>query len=346
MKLNATLTIGATIAAAAMFAACGGGNDAANDNGGKSSSNITTQHGLAVAALYGNAQSNVGGDLAAAPPSAEDSVASGGSGASTASNIARDSDGSAAGVAAPQAVGGGALGITVSGYGLATADPDTAVIDLYFSRYSYCCDPIPLPQPLPPTTNSDGSTGSGSSGVAPGEPFPSGTVEPITEADLQPVIDALVGAGVPRDDIEFVTQTYFDQYSASASIRATVTNLDNVQNALDAAQTAAANIQDTSMSSSVTYTLEDCSAIERAALDAAVTDAGERGQRLADALSVSKGNVIGASDFSWSPSGSTCSSGGMPYPIYYDKSVAASDAAAGANSVQVVAQISVTYELN
>ena len=342
MKLSAKLAIGATIVAAAMFAACGGGSDAAKDNGGSSSSKITTQHGLAVAALYGNGQSNVGGDLPAAAPAAEGSAAD-----STSSNTsARSADIAKTGVdvAAPQAVGDGTLGITVSGFGLATADPDTAIIDLYFSRYGYCCNNVkPLPEPaLPPDAN--GNTGSG---IAPGEPYPTtGTVEPITEADLQPVIDALVGAGVARGDIEFVGQTYFDQYSSSASLHVTVKNLDNVQNALTAAQTAAANIANTSMSSSVSYTLNDCSAIEKAALDAAVTDAGERGQQLADALHVSKGNIIGASDFSWSPTGSQCSSYGMPYPIAYDVSARSAAPGGGSNSVQVVAQISVTYALN
>lgn len=339
MKLSTTLAIGATIAAAAMFAACGGGSDTANDTSGQTSSKITTQHGLAVAALYGNnSQSNVGGDLAAAPAEG----ASDGTSSNSASSL--NSAGSAGtDIAQPQALGDGTLGITVSGFGLATADPDTAVIDLYFSRYSYCCDVKPLPEPaFPPDAN--GSTTS--PGIAPGEPYPTpGTVEPITEADLTPVINALVGAGIARDDIEFTGQTYYDQYNASATLRATLKNIDNVQTALSAAQTAAATIENTSMSSNVSYTLDDCSAIEKAALDAAVTDAGERGQQLADALGVSKGKIIGASDFSWSPSGSECSSYGMPYPVYYDVARDASGSTA-ANSVQVVAQISVTYELN
>jgi uncharacterized protein YggE len=346
MKLSATLAMGATIAAAAMFAACGGGSDAANDNGSSSSSKITTQHGLAVAALYGNGQSNVAGDLSAAAPAAEgagsDSTSSNSASARSASN------GPAAGadIAAPQAAGDGAQGITVSGFGLATADPDTAIISLFFSRYSFCCDGSPVPEPLPPI---DANGNTGSSGITPGDnrpQFTPGPVEPITEADLQPVINALVAAGVARGDIEFTGQTYYDQYNASATLTATVKNIDNLQSALDAAQTAASGIQNTSMSTSVSYTLGDCSAIEKAALDAAVTDAGERGQQLADALHVSKGKVIGASDFSWSPSGSQCSSSGMPYPIYFDKARDASGAAVGSNSVQVVAQISVTYELN
>lgn len=343
MKLNATLALGATIAAAALFAACGGGGDDANDNSGQSSSKITTQHGLAVAALYGN-NSNVGGDLAGAAPAAETSDGS------ADDAVARNSGVSNSGsdLAAPQQVASdGTLGITVSGFGLATADPDTAILDLWFSRYGYCCDDIkPLPEPLP--VEPDGGNGSSGSApdIAPGEPFPTaGTVEPITEADLQPVIDALVAAGIARDDIEFTGQTYYDQYSASASLRASTSNIDGVQAALDAAQTAAASIENTSMSTSVSYTLEDCSEIEAAALAAAVTDANERGQQLADALNVGKGNIIGASDFSWSPSGSECASYGMPYPMYYDTS-ARSAAGTTANSVQVVAQISVTFALN
>jgi uncharacterized protein YggE len=351
MKIK-TLAIGATIAAAALFAACGGGDgdSASNTTGSRNStSNITTQHGLSVAALFSN--NSASGDKSNVPAAAPSEGQGGGASSDSAvtnGNTGVGADGVAAGE--PQAVGNGKLGITVSGFGLATADPDAAVIDLYFSRYSYCCDVIPQPAP---DANGSTSSGSGSSGAVPPigvpedvkPPVSTGTVEPITEADLQPVIDALTGAGIARDDIVFTGQTYSDPYSSSATLEVTVGNIDNADSALTAAQNAAANLSDVSMSSNVSYTLNDCKAIEQAALDAAVTDANERGQQLADALHVGKGNIIGAEDYSWSPSGSTCSSGGYPYPIYYAKDAREGGATGSSNQVQVVAQISVTFEL-
>ncbi|MEO8456498.1 MAG: SIMPL domain-containing protein [Chloroflexota bacterium] len=348
MKIRVTLAIGATIAAAALFAACGGGSsDPATSN--QSSSKITTQHGLAVAAIYGNGASNVGGtgnngdkSVPTAAPAENASSVSSDSAARSASGVGSSSS---SGIAAPQAIGDGTTGITVSGFGLATADPDAAIIDFYFSRYGgYCCvSPLPAPD-LP----ADGSSGSGSAPAPPIDIKPTTgageTVEPITEAVLQPVIDAIVAAGVSRSDIEFIN-SYSDQYSSSATLHVTVKNIDSVSDVTTAAQNAANNLGgNTSFSSNVSYTLQDCSAIEKAALDAAVTDAGERGQQLATALHVGLGKVIGAADYSYSPSGSQCSSGGMPYPVYYD--VGVKSATGGATSVQVVAQISVTYAMN
>jgi hypothetical protein len=82
-------------------------------------------------------------------------------------------------------------------------------------------------------------------------------------------------------------------------------------------------------------------------MEAAVGDAGERGALLAAALHVGLGSVTGASDYSYSPSGVPCTSNYYGYPMYYG---VAYDSIRGggstANTVQVVAQISVTYGMN
>jgi uncharacterized protein YggE len=82
-------------------------------------------------------------------------------------------------------------------------------------------------------------------------------------------------------------------------------------------------------------------------MKAAVGDAGERAGLLADALSVKLGNVIGASDYSYSPAGVPCSSNfygpyPMPYGVAYDS---IKSGGSTSSSVQVVAQISVTYAM-
>jgi uncharacterized protein YggE len=172
-----------------------------------------------------------------------------------------------------------------------------------------------------------------------------GDVAAITEADLQPVIDALVGAGIPRENIEFVNQGYYDPYYASATLRVTVNDINAVQGAQAAADAAAANLGDiVSGGSNVTYTVSDCAAMERAAMEAAVDDAGERGTVFAEVLGVGLGGVTGASQYSYSAfrDGYCGSYGG---PIYFD-SVSGREGAAGSGEVEVYASVTITYAIN
>jgi hypothetical protein len=107
----------------------------------------------------------------------------------------------------------GQTGITVQGYGTATTDPDSAIIEFYFSS-SGEIKPVPAPD-----TGTSSSGSSGSSETVARDSAVAAQVEQITEADLQPVIDAIVVAGVSRDDIEFIGQSYYDVYYASATLR-------------------------------------------------------------------------------------------------------------------------------
>ncbi len=231
-------------------------------------------------------------------------------------------------------------GITVVGYGSATAAADTAIIEFYFGRSG---DGEVKPDG---TRSSDGSGSSGSStGVepAPDVAVQSGQVTPITEAELQPVIDALVGAGIAREEIEFIGQSYYDMYYASATIRATVTNLDAVEAAVGAVRDIAGSIPNVQLqSTNVSYTLDDCTALERAAMEAAVEDASARGQELASVLGVGLGDVTGASNYSYSPYGGTPCDGGYigPYPLG-----GVAYAEGQASDVSVFVQVSVTYAI-
>lgn len=347
MKVRAFLAIAATIAAAALFAACGG-SDAST--GGNQTSQIKTQHGLAVAALAANfSQSSSSGNSSAASAALPASEAfgpssgsrSGGSAAADMSKSAAGSSGLVAG--APQAATSNDTGITVQGYGMATADADSAIVQFYFSSYNNIMPPMPVPMP-----GEDGSSGSTPSDVKPTIASP-GTVSPITQADLQPVITALTNAGVAAGDIQFSGQGSYDMYSSSATLTATIKTISTVDGAVTAAQSAAANLDNsiTLQSTNVSYTLQDCKPLESAAVKAAVGDAGERAGLLADALSVKLGNVTGASDYSYSPAGVPCSSNyygpyPMPYGVAYDS---INSGGASSNSVQVVAQISITYAM-
>ena len=149
--------------------------------------------------------------------------------------------------------------------------------------------------------------------------------------------------GVPDKgllSVEFVDENYGyrDPYYSDATLRATMTNLGSVDDAVAAAITAADGIADINNSGSNTYfSLSDCSALERAAMVAAVEDAEERADALADVLGVGRGAVIGASSYSYSPYGdSSCSSS---YGYAKDGSTL------GATDVQVFANVGVTYAI-
>ena len=216
------------------------------------------------------------------------------------------------------------VGVTVPGYGLATVDADSAILELYFTRF------YTEPQP-------DGGT------TRPGAETPAGTLGPITETDLQPVIDAIVSEGVAREDIQFLGGTYYDPYSSSAALRVTERNLDLIDGVVSAATAAADTLLDIVLqSTSISYTVQDCAALERAAMDAAVADANERAAAFAGALGVELGGIAGASDYAYSPFGGTpCSIGYMgPVPVggvTYSQSQA--------REVQVYANVSITYAI-
>ena len=223
-------------------------------------------------------------------------------------------------------------GITVQGYASATADADSAIVEFYF----YTNGPGAI-EPLQEGRAVPDSAGGGSDSSAP-QPQ---QAEPITEATLQPVIDALTGAGVPRDQIEFIG-AYADLYSSSATLRATVTNLDSLDAVVQAGTNAAAGLGSTFLqNTNVSYTVGDCAALESAAMKAAVEDANERGAAFAQTLGVGLGSIVGASNYSYF-GGTPCDSRFFkgPYPIggvgYFQGQP---------REVQVFANIGVTYAI-
>jgi len=333
MRKTVLLSLGALVAVAALFTACGGGGDSSSStpNGhGDSTSNIRVGKGLAVANISNGSatsQNSAGGsaaDLAAPAPAAEGAggavAADGRSASSAGSNAASQPD--------QQAISN--TGITVQGYGTASADADSAVVEFSFSNSN-----VYNGTPVPPDASGN---------VKPDVSSP-GTVTEITKADLQPVIDALTGAGVSASDIEFLDQGYYDPYYSSATLRATIKSIGSVDTAVQAAQNAAANLDGISLqSTNLTYTLQDCSALEKAAMQAAVSDAHDRAGILASAIGVTLGTVSGASDYSYSPYGSPCSGGYFgPWPM---ASIPYRVGGAAQGQVQVVSNISVTYSFS
>lgn len=333
MKPRFLLLAGAVLAALALAAACGGDDD----NGGNSSE-IRIEKGLSVAAISGGAS---GGDMAKSRLEADE-------------QSTLESRPAFGAPAIPEKIGypqsplfqQASNGITVQGYGSAAKDADSATIDFYFGRAS---DGTPIPMPVPESRGGfvPGSSGSGGStpAVGPDTDVQSSPelqeAQPVTEADIQPVIDAIVAQGVSRDDIEFLAQPYYDPYFASATLRVTVRSIDSVQPVVQAATNAAAALTNGVMlqSNNVAYTVTDCKALERAATEAAVSDAGERAADFAETLGVGLGGITGASNYSYAPyGGDPCGSNyAGPYPLVLESR------GSQAPEVQVIANISLTY---
>ena len=211
---------------------------------------------------------------------------------------------------------GAGSGLTVTGYGTASAEADSAILEFYFG-------------------NNNGNPS--------GEPLP-----PITEAELQPVIDALVAAGVAREDIEVNSQGYYDPYFRSATLRAKVRDVNIVESAAQAATDAAAGLSGFSLqSTNITWTLSNCAEMERASLQAATEDAADHGATLAEALGVGRGPIVAASNQSypyyWGYGGledGVCAStyyGAIPY--YSGQAVG------GSRTVDVFGYVTVTYAI-
>lgn len=307
------------------FAACGDDNDKNDpqaDDVSRDDGNITTEKGLTVAARNagfgpsggslqagGEAFSRGGAGLSAVPMAAAGGKQSAGYGG----------DQSSSNSGSLQAAESG--GLTVTGYGTATAPADSAIIEFYFNtNNSYCGYPGSTPAP---NTR-------------------------ITEDNLQPVADALVAVGVAEEDIEFVSQGYYDACYSSGSIRAIARDAASAEAIASAVTTAAGSLGNGIIlgSTNVTYTLEDCSAIEAAATRTAAEDAADNVQRLAAALGLGVGSITAASDYSYPwyyPyfGNQTCGSSYYgPMPFYADTGL--SDAP---KEVQVFANINVTYDI-
>jgi uncharacterized protein YggE len=319
-------TVGVLILVGAALA-CGGDGD-----GGGKLSGVRTQKGLSVAALTEGltaSQTNTSARGAAVPAEKQSGGALGqpatGYDASSAGGIAGPND-------RMPLLQQSNDGITVQGFGSASADADSAIVEFYFSR--------------------NGPTDTGSRQIEPGvggsggiaEPSAPNTQEvaPITEGDLQPVIDAIVSAGVAREDVEFIGQSYFDKFSSSATLRAKVGNVGAVDGVVKAANDAGAGLAGLVLNSAnVSYTVKDCTALEEAAMRVAVEDAKERSAVFARSLGVGVGAVTGASNYSYF-GGTPCDPGVYPgpYPL-----AGIAYAQGQPRQVQVIANISVTYAI-
>jgi uncharacterized protein YggE len=247
------------------------------------------------------------------------------------------------GALAPSAQGA-AAGLIVQGYGRATAPADSARVQFVVTQgYDYYAEPVPDESwPVP-------------EGEVPREIAPDSgpaTPPPVTEADLEPLVDAIKAQGVSDADIEVVIYPtggyYYDPYGGqTARVTVTLRDVDKVGPVVDAG-TQAVNESGTLylQNVGVLYSVDDCSALLREARRAAVEDGRENAGGLADALEVSVGDILAASEYVYSPLGlSPCDpSFDTYYAQPYSYEGMAYDPAMPAE-VQIVSNVGLTYAI-
>lgn len=182
-------------------------------------------------------------------------------------------------------------GITVTGIGTATAPAEVAIVALSvgFDPYMY----------------GEGAGWSPYPGEVAAPGTPADVIAPIITADdiARPIVDALVTAGFPADDIEVISNPYaggYGPYGAplEVTIRFKVPNptISGLETMLAPALQAAAATHLSVYMTSVVYGIADCAPLHQEARDAAVADALEQANQQALALGRSLGDVVASRD--------------------------------------------------
>jgi uncharacterized protein YggE len=247
----------------------------------------------------------------------------------------------------------GPLGIVVQGYGRATAPADTAQVAFTVSK-SGVAYPVPMGQAKPsePAVTTEGGAVEGSAAApdvtaVPPDIYPTQVPpEPITEADLQPLIDAIKAQGVSDANIEVTIYpySYYGPYgSPTALVTVTLNDVSKVGGLIDAAnQAIAASGTIYLQNTGVTYSVSNCDTLLTEARKAAVEDARNNGAGLAEALGVGLGAIQGATEYSYDPYGySGCQSQSGPvYSSYmppYDPAQPA--------EVQIISNVTISFAM-
>ena len=244
----------------------------------------------------------------------------------------------------------GQAGLTVQGYGSATAPADAAKVQFSVSLISSDGSYPYYPKPaVPEVQPSDSGASSGEAEPLVIPPTPTALPE-LTDADLAPLIDAIKAQGVSDADIEIViypTGGYYSPYgSGGARVTVTLDNpADRVGPVVDAGTQAVNESGTLSLqNTSVLYMVDDCSVLLREARRAAVEDGRDSGEGLAEALGVSLGDLLAASEYAYSPFGpSPCDPAFNTSPygyegMSYDPALLA--------EVQIVSNVALTFAMS
>jgi uncharacterized protein YggE len=359
MKVRGVVALSVVAALAVVAVACGGADaEVKVDKGlaayaGANPASIESDSGEdagSSASAASASQISYGEQLGA--PAARSAVAPSGMGGD-ASGLSSAYPKTAGGAAFAPLEQAGPLGIVVQGYGRATAPADTARVGFVVGTSGVVYpEPLPLePGVVPESGVESGSAeGSGVAGeTAPSKPdvYPT-TSEPITEADLQPLVDAIKAQGVSDEDIEVTIYpaTYYGPYGTpTARVTVTLHDMSKLGSLIDAGNQAVTGSGTLYMQNvGVTYSVDSCDALLAQARGAAVEDARDNGAGLAEALGVGLGGIQGATEYNWDPygySGCQSQSGGPVMYEYegppYDPSVAA--------EVQIISNVTISFAM-
>jgi uncharacterized protein YggE len=167
-------------------------------------------------------------------------------------------------------------GITVIGYGKASAPADTAELQLVASQEEMGMVRAPDPSATPGAEEREA---------------------------VGPMVAGLVAAGVPEANIEVVVSTVIGGFYgpggpgvARVDVTVEEPTRERIDELLSAAIVGAAEENLIVFQVGVGYGVEDCVPLERAARDAALTDARQRAELQAELLGVRLGEVVATSD--------------------------------------------------
>ena len=361
MKIKGIVAISALGVLALLAVACGGaGAEVKVDKGlaayaGTNAGAVQQDAGQSARTPASAPASQVSAEEQLGAPAARNAVVPSGMGG--------DGMASAVSSAYPKGAGGatlapleqaGPLGIVVQGYGRATAPADTARVAFTVSK-SGVIYPVPMGETKPLPSEPGVMEGGAAEGSAPAPditPVPPDMYptpvppEPVTEADLQPLVDAIKAQGVSDSDIEVTIYpySYYGPYgSPTALVTVTLHDVSKVGGLIDAAsQAVAASGTLYLQNTGVTYSVGNCDTLLKEARKAAVEDARNNGAGLAEALGVGLGAIQGATEYSYDPYGySGCQSqSGLVYDSYmpsYDPSVPA--------EVQIISNVTISFAM-
>lgn len=175
-------------------------------------------------------------------------------------------------------------GITVVGFGQATAPADTATMQIYLSDQSMMYGPMDAPQ----------------AGATPGD---------AQREAAEPVVAALSEAGVAEGDIEVLVPPYlgnefYGPYGpTSAVIEFTVDapDTDGLREILDATAAGAADSGQMLGGVNIVFTLNDCSGLIQDARQTAFDDASRKADAQANIMNVTLGDPVASRDAPYGP---------------------------------------------
>lgn len=184
--------------------------------------------------------------------------------------------------------------IMVLGQGQVSLPADTARMEFLFSNS--------IPSESPSSTSQTRSLTLRSKQNSPFESQPQPTVTPLTKESFKPIVDALVASGVPANAIEvIVTPSSSSSFpfpfpgsegGAKVVMKLDKPTRDRLQQIVTVVNEAARkNGKIVVKSVNVRYAMKDCQDLVRAAYQAAVKDARNRAEAIAQAMNVQLGKV-------------------------------------------------------